>query len=360
MATTIYANTKSTRVAKQIELEILSGAIPPNAPMPSTRALAEKFKVSQRAILWALDILEKKDLVARLERKRVYVKARAAVDGAKEILFFAFGNDLVDHSIYQSINQIILDPEKNRKYDFFSRIVSTSEASSKKRLKRELARLENLGFVDCAIFYCSLDSEAMSQCRALPYPIIFLGELPDDGILPEGCKMISPDSRKLLTTAAEYAVNERYGEMIFVYWENQAHHRYEKLAMEEMLKYCAEKSLPVRLVPYSGKTIAEAQKKFDWDFPALARSFASGSLIVTQNIHSVMFESGELLPMEQYEGLDFLTLTLPKGNCKIKYVMRDFTDFQNTVIDYIEHIKDNSEKYRHIIVDYHYKICENK
>ncbi len=359
MATTKYANTKSTRVAKEIELEILSGAIPPNSPMPSTRALAEKFNVSQRAVLWALDILEKKDLVARLERKRVYVKARAAVEGAKEILFFAFGNDLGVHSIYQSINQIILDPEKNRRYDFFSRIVSTGDASSKERLSRELARLENLGFVDCAIFYCTLDSGAMLQCRSLPYPIIFLGELPDNGILPEGCKMISPDSSKLLTTAAEYAVKGKYSEMVFAFWENQARYRYEKAAMEAMLNCLAENSLPVRLVPYSGENIAEVQENFDRHFPALASSFAPGSLIVTQNIHSEKFESGELLPPEKFPALDFLTLTLPKGVCRIKHVTRDFRDFQNTVIDYIEHCKDNSGKYRHAIADYHYKVCED-
>lgn len=360
MSTVKYVNTKSNRVAKQIEQSILTGEFPPNTPLPSTRILAEKFDISQRAVLWALDILEKKDLVARLERRHVYVKARAAVEGAKEILFFAFGSDIVDHSIYQAINQIILDPEKNLKYDFFSRIVSTGKSSSALRLNRELARLENLGFVDCAIFYCSIDVNAMLQCSKLPYPVIFLGELPDDGILPEGCKMISPNSDKLLAVAAEYAVSKSYKEVVFAYWEDQAKHRYEKLAMEKMAKYLEKHSLPLRLVPYSGETISEVRDKFDLNFPSLASSFVPGSLIITQNIHSEQFESGELLPFEGCQGVDLLTLTIPKSICKIKYISRNFTDFQNTVIDYIEHIKEHSESYRHTIVDYHYQVCEQQ
>ena len=127
--------TLTRRAASRLEKQIYRGVYPPDSPLPSTRKLAEEFQVSQRIILLALDILEKKNILVRQERKRVYVKARSFADDAREILFFAFGDHLGAHGIYQTVNRMILRDGKERKFDFFSRLVSSADRLTEKRLE---------------------------------------------------------------------------------------------------------------------------------------------------------------------------------------------------------------------------------
>ena len=206
-------------VASTLEKEIFKGIFPPNSPLPSTRILAERFQVSQRVILGALDLLEKKDILLRQERKKVFVKAREAVSGAKEILFFAFGDELGGHIIYRTIQEMILASSRKRKYDFFSRLVSSSDAMTNSRLEREVARLQNLGFIDCAIFYGGFSADEMRLCQTLPYPVIFLGERPGNDPLPPGTRIVSPNSADLLLAGARYALEKKASRFTLFYWE---------------------------------------------------------------------------------------------------------------------------------------------
>ena len=50
--------------AARLEKAIYGGVYPPDTALPSTRKLAEMFQVSQRIIMRALDILERKDILA--------------------------------------------------------------------------------------------------------------------------------------------------------------------------------------------------------------------------------------------------------------------------------------------------------
>ena len=348
----------TSRVAKTLEREIFSGVFPPDSPLPSTRILAARFEVSQRVVLSALDLLEKKDILVRQERKRVYIKARSAVDGAKEILFFAFGDEIGLHSIYQAVNEMILDTDELRRYDFFSRIVSSGGPFTSNRLERELARLDNLGFIDCALIYCFMDEASMRKCMKLPYPVIFLGEIPDSGKLPSGARMISPDSTGLLLTAAEYAVKKQYKEMVLIHWEEPPKPRYEQQALLKMEAFLKRHSLPLRRVSIPGTDIRTASGNLHSILPSLAPSLPPGTLLALHGIHSAEFETGTLLTKKDFPGIDLLTMTLPEPDCRIKSIFRDYTDFQHTVVDFIENVRNPSEKFRHATINYHYKVVE--
>ncbi|MBO4631603.1 MAG: GntR family transcriptional regulator [Lentisphaeria bacterium] len=346
--------TLTARTAARLEKRIYAGFYSPDSPLPSTRSLAEQFKVSQRVILLALDILEKKDILVRQERKRVYIKSRSFADGAREVLFFAFGDQLASHGIYQTVNRMILQEGKERKYDFFSRVISSSDALSNARLDHELARLENLGFIDCALVYCFMNEELMAKFLRLPYPVIFIGELPDSGILPEGARMISPNSAELLLSTARYAYRKGCSQLALAYWSRPAQRRYEKIAFEQLKHFCSVRQLPLNLIPVEGQTIREVCRVFEERAGSIADSLPSGALLAAHNIHSDRFDSGLLLRPEQYPGLDFLTQTLYDEKCRIKYVKRDFSDMQRTIIRFIE----NRETEKHVTVDYKYEIID--
>ena len=346
--------TLTRRAASRLEKQIYRGVYPPDGPLPSTRKLAEEFQVSQRIILRALDILEKKDILVRQERKKVYVKSRSFADNAREILFFAFGDHLGEHGIYQTVNRMILQVGKQHKFDFFSRVIASADALSETRLEHELARLENLGFIDCALVYCFMNERQMEKFAELPYPVIFIGELPDSGVLPEGVRLISPNSADLLLSAARYAVRNHYSRLALAYWTIPVRHRYEKIAFERLDQFCKTRKLPLELIPVDGRTIGEAGRIFEERAEQIAGSLPAGALLVTHNIHSDRFDSGELLRPEQYPGIDFLTQSLPHDRCRIKYVQRNFSEMQQTIVKFIE----DPETAKHQIVDYQYQIID--
>lgn len=340
--------------ANRLEKAVYAGEYPPDMPLPSTRELARQFGVSQRIILLALDILKKKDILVRQERKQVYVKARSVQDDAKEILFFTFGDSIGMHSIYHAVNEMILRTGRQRKYDFFSRVVSSTDALSDQRLDRELSRLENLGFIDCALVYCFMDEERMKKFLKLPYPVIFIGELPDSGNLPEGARMISPDSAELLLSTARYACERHSSRLALAYRGDVSKHRYEAEALQKLRDFCAENRLPLEEIPIHGRRIRETAENFETSAADFAGSLPEGTLLAVHNIHSEKFNSGELLPPEKYPGLDFLTQSVYHDGCRVKYVKRDFTQMQKTIVDFIE----NPETERHVTVKCKYRIMD--
>lgn len=339
---------RSAQVAKVLERKIFSGEYPPNLPLPSTRSLAAEFGFSQRVILSAIDRLEKKNLLVRQERRRIFVKARSARDNAKEILFFAFGNELGAHGIYQAVNELILHDETQHRYDFFSRIISSADAFDRERLDREIARLDNLGFIDCALIYSPLDEEAMRQCLALPYPVIFLGEMPMSGKLPEKARLISPNSTGLLLTAAKYAAKKRYQTLAIAYWE-LPFGNYDQTAFDEVRNYLETKKIALQLFPVSGNSIAEAAENFTAGFSGIAAGIGGKTLLAAHNLHCGKFERGELAG-----NFDTLTLTIPQSNCRIKTVRRDYSKLKKAIIDAIE----EKNHVQHVTADYAFEVVE--
>ena len=131
-------------------------------------------------------------------------------------------------------------------------------------------------------------------------------------------------------------------------------HQYEKTALTRMERFCKERHLPLELIPVDGKTIADAGRNFESGAEKLARSLPDGTLLVTHNIHSDRFDSGELLDPEQYPGLDFMTQSLPHDRCRIKYMKRDFSDMQQAIVKFIE----TPDTERHQIIDYKDQIID--
>ncbi len=344
---------KSAQAAKTLEKEIFRGVYPAGTPLPGTRGLARHFGVSQRVVLSALDLLEKKDIVVRLERRRVFVKEREAAPGATEILFFAFGSELGVHSLYNAVNAIILNPPPERKFDFFSRIVSSGDILTPGRLDRELARLENLGFIDCAVFYAHMTEENMCKVLRLPYPVIFLGEVPDSGHLPDGARMISPNSDELVLTAAKHALAIHASELVFAYWALPAEHLYERNNLRALSDFAKRKELALRMIPVPGKDIGEVGKNFERMAPKLAESIPAGALLAAHNLHSDRFDSGELFPKARFHQL---TLSIPRSFCGIPSVRRDYSELRSTLLSMIADCGKPLSGSRHVTVDYHYQV----
>ena len=88
--------TYSGQVAKILEKGIFSGEFAAGQKLPPTRELAGNFGVSQKVVVSALDVLEKKDLIQRRPREGVYVNPKLSSSGKRELaMLYDTGNPRV-------------------------------------------------------------------------------------------------------------------------------------------------------------------------------------------------------------------------------------------------------------------------
>lgn len=72
----IFKPNQSSRLAETMEVCIAQGDWPVGSWIPATRELAQQFEVSRKTVHSALDLLEKRRLIARRPRQGCYVQAR--------------------------------------------------------------------------------------------------------------------------------------------------------------------------------------------------------------------------------------------------------------------------------------------
>ena len=231
----------------------------------------------------------------------------------------------------------MLKSGKDRKYDFFSRIVSSGDALSPGRMNRELSRLENLGFIDCALFYGGLISrESMSQWMRLPYPVIFLGELPDHETPPDGARILSPNSVDLPAAAAEYAIRQKAEHVVFCCWDEPAAREYGKRAMHKLTGVLNAGNMPFEIQLFSGKNMSEVRDQFENIFPEKAQILPDNTAVITWNIHSGRFASGELFSGIQHPRLHLICTEPHPVKPPVIRIGRDHSEFNKILLKMIE------------------------
>jgi|GEM_PF-6898089 len=164
---------KSSQVAALLEDEIIRGKLVPGERLKSTRAMAADFAVGQRVIISALDVLERKKLVARRERFGVYVNHPSRPE-AKEVMILAFGGTPEDNNFVRRVAEFMHFPEVKERLDFFVRFIPGEDAHL--RFDAELARLEKFGYPDCVLIVgLRFRREQVERTLRLSYPALFLG-----------------------------------------------------------------------------------------------------------------------------------------------------------------------------------------
>lgn len=199
---------KCGQVASLLEDEIVRGKLAPGERLKSTRALAANFAVGQRVIISALEILERKKLVARKERFGVYVNHPSRPE-AKEVMILAFGGTPEDNSFIRRVSEFMYFPEVHEKFDFFVRFIPGRDAHL--RFDAELERLEKFGYPDCVLIVgLRFRRKQVERALRLPYPVLFLGNFLE-GDYPElTYNRLGGDNFAPLRTCLEYARRRGY------------------------------------------------------------------------------------------------------------------------------------------------------
>ena len=187
----INKDSYTTQVVKVLEREIETGALPPLSKLQSTRKLAARFGVSKTVIMFALDLLEKRRLIHREERRGVFVSETASNPNVLEVLIFAFGTSPYQNSFVKRSLSVLGSEAAQGKINFYTRYATFSDQAKRdpvfrrRLLKAELAKLAQTFHSDCAIIiYPDLEKNDLLECLKLPFPTLFLGDF-KEGDFPE-------------------------------------------------------------------------------------------------------------------------------------------------------------------------------
>ena len=81
--TVLEQRSQSASLARQLRCMLLDGKFDPQAPLPSQRELAGRYKVGVQVVRSALSLLEQEGLVYSLERRGTFVRLGRSVDSQK-------------------------------------------------------------------------------------------------------------------------------------------------------------------------------------------------------------------------------------------------------------------------------------
>lgn len=317
---------RAAEVAEMLARAIYTEKIPPNAPLPSTRELAERYAVSQPTILAACDRLEAEDLIIRQNRRKIYVKAHLDPASAKEILYFSMDDNERSSLLSQAIWHLIEKSSEDGSFDFFTRLVSGFREGKEleKRLKIEVCKLEKLGFLDCAVVHAfGWTESAVNQCRKLPFPIVFLGDL-EDGIAEKlNLWQIKPDCSGEASTIFRYAADHGIKRICLMY--DPGCQRME-WGRRELTQYHDPRVSSGMSIDFL-ETPQDDRESVYGMLPEKLSDSREQTLLVMKDFYDGEIFSRNLLPREKFPQLSFLS-TMPAPEYRgIKYLRYDFTAF---------------------------------
>lgn len=329
MSGLIGTESQSSQVARLIERDIVDGKLSPNSRLRSTRDLAGHFGVGHRVVLSALDILERKDLIIRVPRSGIHVKARGARRDVKEILFFALADHVEFHPVVQAVNNLVCQSGLNGRYDFFNRLVSSDNGTVSGRLETELARLADWGYVDCAIFYSrGFTRKTVEQCLKLPYPVIFVGDLPEGDYDDLQYTRLSSDTGGLFRTLTEYAAGKEHRRVMFF-----CPAKIESLPFfieaRKAMEACAEaRGIELQTVFVPGIKPEEIRIGLDMVVKERFDEIRTMDMLSAYGIFHPGFDAGTLAaPLRFPEDIDMMNLSPSAGTVRIRHLRRDSTAF---------------------------------
>ncbi len=313
----------SSQLAKIIERDIYSGKLEGGASLASARTLARGFDVSFQVVLSALDILEARDLIVRIPRKGVYIKSRNFTGDLREILFFALTRQGEHRPLIDAVNELLSAGQ----YDYTARIAVTT--GEPERLRIELKRLENSGFVDCALVSTSyLTAENIRQVCGLPYPVILIGDLPAGDYAGLSFGAVSPDYPALAELVMDYAGQGGYRETVLFYAEQSA----RKDVVERMEQLGRTRQLKLRKIAIGGQSNEEIRHNFHVQMPMVAWYCSGKTLYITYGINSGAYEDRTLLPRERYPDIELMTMDSGIG---ITHVKADYSELKGCLNEMI-------------------------
>lgn len=178
----ISKDTYTSQVVKYLEHQIETGAIPPLTKLASVRNMAREFGVSKNVISFALEELEKKRLIRRVERKGIFVSDMASNPDKLEVLILVFGDNPDRNHFVRQVMSLVSSRAALGKINFYTRIITFTYEQLQdhdfmlRQMKAEVAKISQTFHSDCAVVVGpAIEKKEIKECLKLPFPCLFVG-----------------------------------------------------------------------------------------------------------------------------------------------------------------------------------------
>ena len=206
------APSKTDQVSAILRSSIKQGKSLPGSRLAGVRDMAKKFNVSTLVISRAVEMLENERLVRREHGRGVFVEQWAEDDIINVYMLF-WGLNEYKNNYFEEFAKIAYPPVMPADFSFNLRAVM-KKSDEFHHLDAELARIDNLPDVNCAIFGAvPFKAEHIRKFKNLHCPFIMLGDLASDDIGDVDCKQITGDNYKQGQHCLEFMAQRGYREI---------------------------------------------------------------------------------------------------------------------------------------------------
>ena len=213
--TTSVVQSKTEQIAAILRDEIRRGKVPVGCKLSSVRTLAQRFGVSPRSIVVALEKLQQENLIVSEHGKGVYVKDRRDADIIEVFLLLRAKYDN-SNAFLNMLLDMTLPPYLRRGFRFNIRCVY-DETLSQDILERELRTIDGMGQVSCLL----VNAAAVKACEfplfaKMHIPTVFLGDFAHADLEKVTLNQIAGDDFMAGYGCLEFMQREGYRETVLL------------------------------------------------------------------------------------------------------------------------------------------------
>lgn len=246
----VRKESQSSQVAKILEKEIITGQIPPETKLRSTREMIDLFSVSQQVIKSAINVLEEKGLIIRKPRKGIYVSPKVFSPEQKEIICIKVGSSNLFTDYSEKFFALNGNPSYNS-LNFVTKSIAT-ENFAKESFVYELSKLIEAN-PDCVLISIPQISKAqVKQCLALPFPVVFIGDFSDGGFPELKYNQIAEDTAERAEASVMKAIE--LGKKNIVCLAGPLKYYYNKVYYQQVKTLAKKNGLQIEYIEHTDGT----------------------------------------------------------------------------------------------------------
>jgi hypothetical protein len=167
---------KKEQLAEALKSRIVSGKVPTGTKLSSVRELADRFKVSTKIVIGALDFLEAERLIEREPGRGVFVRSCSANPNI-EVCILSWNVNVSSDVYFNNLIRISHPPYLREGFNFTVRTVPFFAGATTSHFAQELQKLDKMYNTDCLLIHApNLDSSKIKACLSLKTPVIFIGD----------------------------------------------------------------------------------------------------------------------------------------------------------------------------------------
>ena len=238
---------KKEQLAEALKSRIVSGKVTVGAKLSSVRDLANRFKVSTKIVVGALDLLEAEQLIEREAGRGVFVRS-CSTNANIEVCILSWNVNISSDVYFNNLARISHPPYLREGFNFTVRTVPFFRGATTSHFAQELQRFDKTYHTDCLLIHApNLGSSKIKACLSLKTPVIFIGDFSHglDSDIP--FNQITGDNTAIGENCVKKLIKEKGAKELVLYISSLQHYFCRKF-YEGVLNVAKASGVKIHLV----------------------------------------------------------------------------------------------------------------